>query len=493
MKGGRGTLSFLDRRSVRAGAAFSTLVLNAFLASTGTAQVLGVDSDPSPLVLTAGASATISVHLGPSVDAPVRFAASIGILEAAPGGAPGTSRYLYRPPPTRYPQTAVLAFWSAPAFADLKLVRLPLHGRTELTAKTLSGAEVRATVAGRSFGPGKADATGKVAIPIEVPPGVFEAAVFASTPEQRMQRTVRLTPPPPDASPPLALSEHEVLRPGDATVLLVAGGQVSQSFTLSVSGATNQLLDESPLGIQRWRLTAAPGAQAVKAEIIASQTGPALSSGRVSARLSARIEEPQAPKPPAPPTPSRRARLFRVAPALAAGGFYSAASPLGATALLGLGIRLPVLDERLFIDLDAGIRTWAPESRSLTDVLQSELLALPIELSLRGIALDLDPWSLALRGGFAVLPFSHSTRSQRTGLFVGNGVGFAGILGAQLSRAFGWGELFVDLRAPLGVMRAERLELESSGVSFCLGARLTFARPPAPPSAGPPSAPPSAK
>ncbi len=104
----------------------------------------------------------------------------------------------YRPPPQRYPQVVILHA-AAALEGDVYTVPLvlPVHGRDTLKLRTKPHAKLTVTVAGRTFGPARADARGEVELTVLVPPGVDTAIVRS---EDRLgNRTTRSLPlhPPP--------------------------------------------------------------------------------------------------------------------------------------------------------------------------------------------------------------------------------------------------------------------------------------------------------
>src|SRR5262249_27569010 len=95
----------------------------------------------------------------------------------------------------RAPVLVLLAFWDmeSPTLSDVTVLGLPCAGRTELAIDTEPGARVTVEVAGSRFGPKKADAQGRLRVPVEVPPNVHEARVVAELSDQSKVRVLPLT------------------------------------------------------------------------------------------------------------------------------------------------------------------------------------------------------------------------------------------------------------------------------------------------------------
>ncbi len=129
------------------------------------------------LVLGTDTEITVNVEVGgpgAEVFAPARTFASVGTLEAPrPTGAPGHYAARYLAPVERFPQVALLVVEMGGGAQRLRgVLRLPLHGTTEMALRTSPSASVTLRVGDQSFGPVGADHQGHVKIPIEVPPGL---------------------------------------------------------------------------------------------------------------------------------------------------------------------------------------------------------------------------------------------------------------------------------------------------------------------------------
>jgi len=143
------------------------------------ASGLHVTLSPARAFLVLGTDTEVMIDVevsGPGADvfAPTRTFATVGTLEAPrPTGAPGHYAARYVVPAERYPQVALLVVELAGGAQRMRgVLRLPLHGTTEMALRTSPSAQVTLHVGEQSFGPVGADHLGRVKIPIEVPPGM---------------------------------------------------------------------------------------------------------------------------------------------------------------------------------------------------------------------------------------------------------------------------------------------------------------------------------
>lgn len=135
--------------------------------------------DPTPVRLGETGRATLRFERPECAQAGSRADVSVNVGEFGPirEAKPGSYEADYTPPPTRFPQMALVAVWCENAPEQMTLVRLPLHGRTTLPVTTEPGSTVEVEVGDETFGPVTADARGYASLPIWVPPGVKEAFV----------------------------------------------------------------------------------------------------------------------------------------------------------------------------------------------------------------------------------------------------------------------------------------------------------------------------
>ena len=113
--------------------------------------------------------------LDPEAPAPV-LACSAGTVDPPAAAGPGRFTARYRPSPARHPEVAIVTAISprcplCPTPRAVGAVVLPVSGRTEVPGHTDPRVKVTVEVAGRVFGPVEADAEGRFAVAVEVPPG----------------------------------------------------------------------------------------------------------------------------------------------------------------------------------------------------------------------------------------------------------------------------------------------------------------------------------
>ncbi len=129
--------------------------------------VLGADRGTTLLVTVAGPAAATAL--------PGRTRATVGFMgPLVPLGTPGSFIAEYRVPIDRRPQSGIIAVeilfpGGRRVYATTHLM---LPAAAHFPLRTSPDAMVSLEIAGRSFGPRRADATGHVHIPIVVPPGV---------------------------------------------------------------------------------------------------------------------------------------------------------------------------------------------------------------------------------------------------------------------------------------------------------------------------------
>ncbi|MDQ3264721.1 MAG: hypothetical protein M3Y59_13810 [Myxococcota bacterium] len=124
----------------------------------------------------------------------LRVAVNVGTLSTPNRVGAGRYTATYTPPPTRFPQAALLLAWQDGPGAEVAFYRLPLLGTTRLPVSTNPNTEVRVRVAEAVFGPVQTDAQGEATIPLDVPPGVVEAEVLVGG--AKTGRKVALEVPP---------------------------------------------------------------------------------------------------------------------------------------------------------------------------------------------------------------------------------------------------------------------------------------------------------
>lgn len=110
-------------------------------------------------------------------DAPApSLACNTGTVDPVAAAGPGRFTARYRPSPARHPEIAIVMALVprcplCPTPRAVGAAALPVSGRTEVPGHTDPRVNVTVEVAGRVFGPVEADAEGRFAVAVEVPPG----------------------------------------------------------------------------------------------------------------------------------------------------------------------------------------------------------------------------------------------------------------------------------------------------------------------------------
>jgi hypothetical protein len=149
-------------------------------AATPAPPPLSVTIAPQRDSLTLGtdASTTLAVTAsGPMAGQakPGRTRTTVGQLgDLVPGASPGSFTLEYRVPSERRPQCAIIAVELVlpDGTRSHATTRLMLPAATNFPLRSSPNASVSLEIAGRSFGPVKADADGNVQVPIVVPPDI---------------------------------------------------------------------------------------------------------------------------------------------------------------------------------------------------------------------------------------------------------------------------------------------------------------------------------
>ncbi len=175
-----------------------TAIAQLMLEPAGRVQ-LTAQVTPDPLILGAGAEATLRIRVTDPVGRPARAAlrlgASVGRLSAAREISLGEYQATYTPPDEKFPQVAILAVHSlgdgAFAVAPLKLAaRVAVPGEGE------PGGKMEIAVDGKTFGPQPIGADGKFSIRLVVPPGARVHGMSTDALGNQRARAVDLALPP---------------------------------------------------------------------------------------------------------------------------------------------------------------------------------------------------------------------------------------------------------------------------------------------------------
>jgi len=186
---------------VRTPAHIAAALLALALAAAGPAAAATTATpEPSPIILGRTQVASLVLQLDPALAAApgkLQVRASAGELGNPVDAGPGRVRMSYAPPPTKFPQIAVLAVWketSGPA--EVEFIRLPLYGVTKLEASSRPGAEVRARAGDETYGPAIAGKNGEAVIAVPIAPGTRDVVLLAKVSGITTERTVEVETPP---------------------------------------------------------------------------------------------------------------------------------------------------------------------------------------------------------------------------------------------------------------------------------------------------------
>ncbi|MBX5482073.1 MAG: hypothetical protein IRZ16_09595 [Myxococcaceae bacterium] len=410
-----------------------------------------VVADTSRVVLGETDAVVLRVIAGGTLSASV---SSGSIAEAARRGDQHTFRWT--PPPLRFPATALLAFWESDAATpDVTVFTLPLWGRTTLDMDTEPGADVRVQVGESTFGPVKANAKGRVRVPIEVPPGVRTAKVIAVAKGQQTSRTVPLDVP--RTTPFVVAVGPDPLPGGGGWLAVLSTGEVSaRTFTARAVGARLSELDRDDRRAT-WTLTPTGSAGS---PIEVTIDGPGLERRVLSLAVGERVNSPPAES------------QVPIVPHALLGGFFAGGANTGFAAEVGAEVRPAAVPSWLSVGLDVGVRS-ASLRTSLNGLgsVHSSVLAFPIGPFARARLYAKAPFAIDLRAGLAALPFRHSFTAAFEQPWVEGGVGLEAAAGPEVLYRLGPMELALDVRGAWTVARTAHLVAHPGGLLLTAGAR----------------------
>jgi hypothetical protein len=421
-----------------------------------------VQATPERVVAGQGTVVELKVRV-PAGAGPMRAAASSGRFAQAVVEGGQERSFQWTPPEVKHPLLAILAFWvDVPRGSpEVAIVRIPLLGRTNLPVSTDPGAEVVIEIAGSRFGPVKANRRGRVAVPVEVPPGVNSARVLATRGELQTDKVVPIEVP--EHQPLVALLSPGPL-PSSGGWLVVAGGEslTAAELELTAQGAKVEPEGGAPL---RYRVRPEEGATAVSVEVRRLK-------GKDSARVEAPVvrEEPVVVKVVHEPAPSEAPRGLAVH--LLAGGFFAGGANRGPAVALGASYLLPVGGGRLAAELEVGLRRATLDARiEGRGTLHSSVLAGPLLASARLTFFERASLSLSGRVGAGVLPFQHEVTSDFQPGFDESKLGLMAFLAAQGAWRLGRMSLLMELRGEYGPAQTARLDAQLGGAGVSFGMR----------------------
>jgi len=466
------------------------LLLATPVASTAAPPELRVAWTPERIVLGDAPQVAIEVQV-PSGAGPLHAAASAGtFLEDRLEGGP-VRTFMWRPPPVRYPLVAVLLFWlegSEPGAASVAVARLPLVGQTELDVDTEPGAHVEVEVADRRFGLVFANAQGKARVPVEVPPGVRDARVLATRGALRTDATVPLDDPPD--SPLVATLTPRPLPEKEGGWLLLAGAAPlrSDDVELDAVGATLELdaapslppsthgaapatgpsSDTKSPGQDMLRYRVTPVADAPLVELHVRRSGQA-----PEALVAADVASAPAPEPAAQPPdvePDWRTSFY-----LLAGGVLAGGSNTGPAGTVGLTVVPPFWRQRLAAEVEVGARTATYDGPVASDsfgAVRSQVVALPVLLSIRAEIVQRATFSLYGRAGGGPLPVHHYLSSDFQDDVKESKLKGMAFLSVQAAHRFGRWSALAEARGSWAPVRTPWLDTQLGGLALYLGVRF---------------------
>lgn len=413
-----------------------------------------------------GTSATCRIHVhAPRRISELQSQVQVGELTKLSASA-DDAEFTYAPPAARIPQVALVVFWLAndPRPPDVAVARVSLVGQLDLEVNTDPGALVRVQVAGKTFGPRRADAHGHVRVPIEVPPIAHEARVLGEV-HGKAPTSVQIPLDVPRTNPLVAFVSPDPLVAGEPGWLWVIDANAQTgTLELSARGALVQP-DRSENDRALYRLQPEPNSPRV-----------ALSLGlrgvpEARLQLSTAVVKDALPRPSGVTTQAPELGS-RFVPSALVGGFYGGGANVGPVVAVGVGVRLPVLDERLIAELEVGYReAWFNTEVAGLGGLGNTLLALPLTVGGRARLVRSGPWLVDARIGGGVMPAIHMTRSDFQPAYSESGVSgvaFAAIAGGYQVGNF---ELFAEARGQWSPVSLPHVSAQLGGFGLSLGVR----------------------
>lgn len=291
------------------------------VAGRSRAASLSIETGVIVLGRTESATVTVRVDEPPGAeDRPLRLSVNVGSFSEPRRLGPGKYRATYLPPPTRFPQVALVAVWRETGpDARIDFLRLPLFGQTRLPVKARKGSRLRVEVGLDTFGPVTANARGEALVPIVVPPDVLEAKVTITDPNGgTTTKTVPVEVPPYNRLT-AALVPHAILADGADWARVdvyydLGGSRLAAGRVRVVPSIGTASLESAGKGLYAFRYVPPARTSAKDVQFRVSVDGDPRAAA--SARLSLGLNPPARVLVRAPPAP------------LAAGS--------GATALVGV-------------------------------------------------------------------------------------------------------------------------------------------------------------
>jgi hypothetical protein len=277
-------------------------------AASSRGASLTVEKAPVVLGKVEAVEAILRIEEPPgTAELPLRLSVNVGSFGEVTRLEAGVYRATYTPPPTRFPQVALVAAWreTGPE-APIQFMRLPLWGTTRVEAMALPGSEVRVEVGEREFGPTLTGAKGSASVPVEVAPNVPEAVIRVKEKAGQLFTRRAVVKVPDYNRVTLALVPHAVLANGEDWVRLdvfydAPGGVPVEKVHLTPTEGTATLIGHEEPGRFTYKYLAKPGSLSREVSFHVSVEGDAASKSTATVSLglppAAQIALTAPPKP----------------------------------------------------------------------------------------------------------------------------------------------------------------------------------------------------
>ncbi len=449
------------------------LLLQLITAPSARAEV-GVSWEPRRVVLGRDTQVVLQVRVPPG-SGPVRAAASSGAFasDRLEGGPVRT--FHWTPPAVRYPLTAVLTFWvEGPGEpSELAVLRIPLLGQTTLDVSTAAGASVVVVVGEARFGPVRADARGKARVPVEVPPGVRHARVLATRGDLNTDAAIPLDAP---QHVPLVAALTPSPLPKEGGWLLLAGEGALEAKHLKLSAEDADLSSAGARDVLLYRVKPDEDATSVTVTVRQGKGRDATTHTVTAAVATPEPVVPPKPELPTPPEPAppEVAGTWRPSLFLLAGGAFAGGANTGPLGAVGVSLAPPWWGGRYAAELEVGLRgaTFMGPANGLGEV-SSEVLAVPVLMSVRAEVFQRARFTLYGRAGGGVVPFRHLLTSDFQEDLKESKLAGMGFLSVQGAYRFGRWSALAEVRGAWAPARTPWLDAQLGGLAAFLGLGFT--------------------
>lgn len=410
--------------------------------------------------LTLGDGETIEVRVTHPDPSALSTAISSGTLTLDRVG-PDAAVYQWQPPDIRHPTVAVLAFWDRTSTApDVAVARVALKGRTTLEMDTDRGASVVVQVAGDRFGPAIADGTGRVKVPIAVPPGVRTAQVFATSRGRETSRAVPLEVP--TTRPFVLAAGPDPVSDTGGWAQVIQGDPANEGVVRIGSEAAEVTFVEARGGAATFQVIPRQSpADAVTVEAVVE--------GAPSPMVLT-LPRPAVSGEPSPAEPRAAASGWALEPWLLIGGFHAGGANAGPGAELGVSLRPDWTLRALSIDLSFGARRLGfVDERNTLGAVSSELWVTPIDLAARYQLLERGPFRLDVRAGAGLLPWRNTVSAPFFASSASGGVGLEVFGGVEGRYRIGPIAALLQVRGAFARIQSERVKAVPGGAFALIG------------------------